>query len=59
LGDSVGILSYNDTPLKDVFGISVISTDFKVMGETGAKMLLNREKGVFKVPFNFLDRDSF
>jgi hypothetical protein len=29
------------------------------MGETGAKMLLNREKGVFKVPFNFLDRDSF
>lgn len=59
LGKDVGILSYNDTPLKDVFGISVISTDFKIMGETGAKMLLNKEKGAFKVPFNFIDRESF
>lgn len=59
LGDEVGVISYNDTPLKDVYGIAVISTDFKMMGEVGAQMLLNKEKGAYKVPFNFIERSSF
>ncbi|WP_187269308.1 GntR family transcriptional regulator [Algibacter pacificus] len=58
LGEDIGVISYNDTPLKNVFGISVVSTDFKMMGEKGAKMILNKEKGDFKVPFNFIDRAS-
>ncbi|WP_199270222.1 GntR family transcriptional regulator [Algibacter sp. L3A6] len=58
LGKDIGIISYNDTPLKDLFGISVVSTDFDIMGETAAKMILNKERGKFKVPFNFIDRDS-
>jgi DNA-binding transcriptional regulator YhcF (GntR family) len=58
LGEDIGIISYNDTPLKELLGITVISTDFKVMGETTASMILNKEKGKFKVPFNFIDRES-
>lgn len=58
LGDEIGIISYNDTPLKELLGITVISTDFKVMGETAASMILNKEKGKFKVPFNLIERES-
>lgn len=58
LGEDIGIISYNDTPLKELLGITVISTDFKIMGETAASMILNKEKGKFKVPFNFIDRES-
>ncbi len=58
LGYDIGVISYNDTPLKALLGISVISTDFKYMGETTSKMILNSEKGIVKVPFNFIHRDS-
>ncbi|PWG06938.1 GntR family transcriptional regulator [Polaribacter aquimarinus] len=58
LGEEVGIISYNETPLKELLGITVISTDFKVMGETAAEMILNKTKGIVKVPFNFIDRQS-
>ena len=58
LGEDIGIISYNDTPLKELLGITVISTDFNVMGETAARMILNKEKGQVKVPFNFIDRNS-
>jgi DNA-binding transcriptional regulator YhcF (GntR family) len=58
LGKDIGIISYNDTPLKELLGITVISTDFKIMGETASRMILNKEKGKVKVPFNFIDRNS-
>lgn len=58
LGKDIGVISYNDTPLKALFGISVISTDFKIMGEETARMILNHKGGKFKVPFRFIDRDS-
>lgn len=58
LGNDLGIISYNDTPLKELLGITVIPTDFKMMGETAAKMILNNEKGKVKVDFNFIDRNS-
>ncbi len=58
LGKDIGVISYNDTPLKELLGITVISTDFKAMGETAAQMILNKEKGKVKVPFNFIDRES-
>ena len=37
LGKDIGVISYNDTPLKALLGITVISTDFKIMGETSFK----------------------
>jgi DNA-binding LacI/PurR family transcriptional regulator len=58
LGNEIGIISYNETPLKELLGITVISTDFKIMGETAAKMILNKTKDKIKVPFNFIERDS-
>ena len=58
LGTDIGVISYNDTPLKELLDITVISTDFKVMGETAASMILNNKKGKKKVPFNFIDRGS-
>ncbi len=58
LGKEIGVISYNDTPLKELLGITVMSTDFNVMGETAARMILNKEKGQVKVPFNFIDRNS-
>ncbi|WP_400077574.1 GntR family transcriptional regulator [Winogradskyella sp. R77965] len=58
LGTNIGIISYNDTPLKALLGITVISTDFKIMGGKTASMILNIESGKVKVPFNFIDRNS-
>jgi len=58
LGTDIGIISYNDTPLKELLGITVISTDFKVMGETAANIILNKKKEKLKVPFNFINRES-
>jgi DNA-binding transcriptional regulator YhcF (GntR family) len=58
LGKDIGVISYNDTPLKALLGITVISTDFRIMGETTSRMILNNEKGKVKVPFNFIERNS-
>ncbi len=58
LGVEIGVISYNDTPLKELLGITVISTDFKAMGETASRMILNKKKGKIKNPFNFIDRNS-
>jgi len=58
MGKDIGVISYNDTPLKELLGITVMSTDFKVMGETAAQMILDKKKGKFKVPFNFIDRNT-
>ena len=58
LGKDIGIISYNDTPLKDLLGITVISTDFQVMGETAAYMILKKKKEQVKNVFSFINRNS-
>lgn len=57
-GKDIGIISYNDTPLKDLLGITVISTDFRLMGETAAYMILKKKKEVVKNVFRFINRNS-
>ena len=57
-GKDIGIISYNDTPLKDLLGITVISTDFNVMGETAAYMVLKKKKEKVKNVFSFINRNS-
>ncbi|MHC1704851.1 MAG: GntR family transcriptional regulator [Tenuifilaceae bacterium] len=44
LGEDVGIISYNDTSLKEVVadGITTISTDFKEMGKKLAELVLKK-----------------
>ena len=58
IGRDIGIISYNETPLKELLGITVISTDFQAMGATAAEMILNKKKGMVKNPFKFIDRES-
>ena len=58
LGTDVGILSYNETPLKELLGVSVVSTNFDLMWKTTAEMITKNKKGRIKNPFNFIDRDS-
>ena len=58
LGEDIGIISYNDTPLKALLGITVISTDFQKMGKEAAKMILGNKRMQIKNDFNFIDRQS-
>lgn len=60
LGKNVGIISYNETPLKSVIanGITTISTDFTLMGRTMAEMILQRKKAHIENPCKFTLRDS-
>ncbi|HEX5167749.1 MAG TPA: GntR family transcriptional regulator [Cyclobacteriaceae bacterium] len=58
MGRDIGIISYNDTPLKDLLGITVISTDFEAMGETTAYMIQSKKKEVVKNAFRFINRNS-
>jgi len=58
IGKDIGVISYNETPLKELLGITVISTDFQAMGATAADMILNNKKGTVKNPFRFIDRES-
>jgi len=61
IGKDVGIISYNDTPLKKVVGkgISVISTDFTLMGKQIAEMIHTRNRKAIRNKTTFVDRGSF
>lgn len=58
LAKDIGIISYNETPLKELLGITVISTDFKAMGESAAYMVLKNKKEVVKNVFKYIERNS-
>lgn len=58
MGKDIGVISYNETPLKELLGITVISTDFKVMGETAAYMVLKNKKEKVKNVFKYIERNS-
>ena len=60
LGENIGIISYNDTLLKEILegGITTISTDFKKMGEQLAKMILTNEKIQIENCSSFIKRNS-
>ena len=61
LGIDLGIVSYNETPLKGIVasGITTISTDFAQMGKTMAEMILNHQKIKLDNPFLMNKRKSF
>lgn len=60
LGKDIGIISYDDTPLKEIIseGISVISNNFALMGRRAGEMILNKVKGKFANDCYFIDRGS-
>jgi DNA-binding transcriptional regulator YhcF (GntR family) len=60
VGDELGILSYNDTPVKEIIldGITVISTDFAQMGRTAARLVLENSTEHVENPFRLIVRQS-
>ncbi len=60
LGEDVGLVSFNDTMLKEVVagGITTISTDFVLMGKVLADMILNHRKIKFRNPSRLIVRRS-
>ncbi|CAA9195731.1 GntR family transcriptional regulator [Flavobacterium collinsii] len=60
LGTDFGIISYNETPLKKVVanGITTISTDFEMMGEILANMVLLGHKEQIENKSSLLIRNS-
>ncbi|MCC9168763.1 GntR family transcriptional regulator [Pontibacter harenae] len=60
LGKDVGLISYNDTPLKKILddGITVISTDHERMGETAAYLMKHKLREKIHNPFTLIRRNS-
>ncbi|WP_346238859.1 winged helix-turn-helix domain-containing protein [Niabella insulamsoli] len=58
LGRDIGILSFNETVLKDVLDIAVVTTDFEELGRKAATCILKNETGKFKNPFQLIKRRS-
>ena len=60
IGEQVGIISYNETPLKKVIlnGITTISTDFHQMGLIAAQLILSNSREQVEVPFKLTLRPS-
>lgn len=60
IGKEIGILSFNDTSLKEVLedGISVISTNFNRMGALAAELILEKRRLKVRNEFSFIRRNS-
>jgi DNA-binding transcriptional regulator YhcF (GntR family) len=60
LGKDVGIVSFNDTVLKEVVagGITTISTDFQLMGQTLARMIQDRSTEKIRNHSSLIRRNS-
>jgi hypothetical protein len=60
LGRQVGLISYNETPLKKIIlnGITTISTDFQEMGTMAARLVLDNSCKRQEVPFYLTLRNS-
>ena len=58
LGREVGIVSFNETPLKELLNMTVITTDFEAMGRTAATLLLEKKRVKVKNPFYTIRRGS-
>lgn len=60
IGRDLGIISYNETPMKEFIGkgISVISTDFKLMGKKAAEFVLGATGIQEIIPTIFIKRQS-
>ncbi|MBN1985932.1 MAG: GntR family transcriptional regulator [Prolixibacteraceae bacterium] len=60
IGKDVGVLSYNDTPMKQIVGngISVISTNFETMGKLAADFIKKKQHIKKVLPTYLILRDS-
>jgi len=60
LGKDIGLISYNETPLKEIIanGLSTISTDFNEMGRLVSEMIKNNDHSVVLNKSGLNTRDS-
>ncbi|QJW90365.1 GntR family transcriptional regulator [Spirosoma taeanense] len=58
LGREIGIISFNETTLKELLNITVVTTDFEAMGYTAAALLLDHKQIKVKNPFYMIRRGS-
>lgn len=60
LGKDVGVISYNDSPMKQIVGggISVISTNFELMGELTAEFVKSKQRITQILQTNYIARES-
>lgn len=60
VGKQVGVISYNETPLKKIIlnGITTISTDFQLMGEQAAALIMGQSTEHIEIPFYLTLRAS-
>ena len=60
VGKDVGVISYNETALKKIIlnGITTISTDFQMMGEKTAELILQQSTDHIAIPFSLTMRAS-
>lgn len=60
IGKEVGVISYNETPLKKFIwgGITTVSTDFEYMGKAAAQLIQQQSKAHVEVPFYLTLRHS-
>lgn len=58
LGKDVGIISFNETVLKELLDITVITTDFEEMGKSAAQCILHNKQFKIKNPFYMIRRKS-
>lgn len=60
LGKDVGVVAYNDEPVFEILdnGISVISTDFDLMGAVAARFILTMERPQIYIPTRLILRGS-
>jgi DNA-binding transcriptional regulator YhcF (GntR family) len=58
LGREIGVTSFNDTTLKELLSITVITTDFETMGRMAAALLLDQKRIKVKNAFCMIRRSS-
>ena len=61
IGEDIGIISYNESPINEIIlnGLTVLSTDFKQMGELAAKMIMDKSFKKIKCDFRLIRRSTF
>ncbi len=61
VGKDVCIISYNESPINEIVlnGLTVLSTDFKRMGELAAEMIIKKSFKKIKCDFKLIRRKTF
>ncbi|WP_372935389.1 GntR family transcriptional regulator [Mariniphaga sediminis] len=61
IGKDIGIISYNESPINEIVlnGLTVLSTDFKKMGELAAEMIQTKSFKKIRCDFHLIRRTTF